>query len=432
MARQGKATAVPRLRFPEFLDSPGWRFEPLSTFVSALDAGVSVNAGDRPATSTEIGVLKTSCVTNGVFELSENKVVLEPGEQTRVTERVRGDTIIISRMNTTALVGANAYVENDAANVFLPDRLWAAKPAPDTNMRFMAYILGSDRRRGALSELAAGSSGSMKNIAKPAVLKMLISAPKSDEQKKIADCLTSLDQIIAAQGRKIEALKAYKRGLMQQLLPRVGETLPSLRFPEFSRSSGWHSQKISSLLSKASNPVSVNPESMYREIGIRSHGKGVFHKEPVQGKVIGDKRVFSVVVDALVLNIVFAWEQAVATTSKAEVGMIASHRFPMYVAKSEKCDVRYVKEYFLTQGGKHLLAVASPGGAGRNKTLGQTEFEALEISLPISVDEQMRIANCLSTADTEIVVESEKLNVLKTHKQGLMQQLFPAPESAST
>jgi type I restriction enzyme S subunit len=146
--------------------------------------------------------------------------------------------------------------------------------------------------------------------------------------------------------------------------------------------------------------------------------------------VIGDKRVFHVVQDALILNIVFAWEQAVATTSKNEVGMIASHRFPMYVAKPGKCDVEYVKEFFLTKVGKHLLGVASPGGAGRNKTLGQKEFENLEIALPVSVDEQTRIANCLSSLDTKIAVESAQLDALKTHKKGLMQQLFPSPEEA--
>jgi type I restriction enzyme S subunit len=140
--------------------------------------------------------------------------------------------------------------------------------------------------------------------------------------------------------------------------------------------------------------------------------------------------VFHVVQDALVLNIVFAWEQAVATTSEKEVGMIASHRFPMYVAKPGKCDVEYVKGFFLTNEGKRLLGVASPGGAGRNKTLGQKEFENLEIALPVSVDEQTRIANCISSFDTKITIESNKLESLKTHKRGLMQQLLPSPVEA--
>lgn len=426
--KDSKKTAVPKLRFPEFLNSLGWKHEPLSTFISALDAGVSVNAGDRPATPAEIGVLKTSCVTNGVFEPSENKVVLEPEEQERVTECVRGGTIIISRMNTPALVGANAYVENDLANVFLPDRLWAAKPVSDANMRFIAQVLGSNHGRSSLSELAAGSSGSMKNIAKSAVLELLIFAPETDEQEKIADCLTSLDDLIAAQGRKVEVLKTYKRGLIQQLFPRAGETVPHLRFPEFA--STWHTQKVSSLLDKASFAVNVEPDKIYREIGIRSHGKGIFHKEPVLGRVIGEKRVFKVVRNAFVLNIVFAWEQAVATTSGKEAGMIASHRFPMFVAKEGKCDVDYVKWFFLTKEGKRLLGLASPGGAGRNKTLGQKEFENLEITLPVSLNEQMRIASSISSLDNQIAIESDKLEFMKMHKKGLMQQLFPVLEEA--
>lgn len=261
-----------------------------------------------------------------------------------------------------------------------------------------------------------------------ALLRLVL--PPRAEQQKIADCLTSLDEVIAVQRRKVEALKTHKRGLMQQLFPREGETLPRLRFPEFANTSSWHSQKISSLLSKASNAVNIESETTYREIGIRSHGKGIFHKEPVRGKAIGEKRVFHVVQDALILNIVFAWEQAVAVTSRSEVGMIASHRFPMFLAKPGKCAVEYVKEFFLTKIGKHLLEVASPGGAGRNKTLGQKEFDNLEIALPLSIDEQTRIANCLSSLDTNIAAESAKLDSLKAHKKGLMQQLFPSLEEA--
>src|SRR6185369_7381359 len=100
-----------------------------------------------------------------------------------------------------------------------------------------------------------------------------------------------------------------------------------------------------------------------------------------------------------------------------------SHRFPMYLAKPAQCDVRYVKNFFLTRKGKHLLEVASPGGAGRNRTLGQKEFERVEIVLPRTVAEQARIATCLSSADDLIGAESRKLDALKTHKRGLMQQL---------
>ncbi len=210
----------PRLRFPEFDKAGDWEATPLSKLVGTLDAGVSVNSGDRPAMSGELGVLKTSAVTSGVFEPNQNKVVLDKEQIRRVKEPVRADTVIISRMNTPALVGANAYVKDDYPNIFLPDRLWAAKPRPGAYMRFIALVLGSDVGRAALANLAGGSSDSMKNIAKPRVFELLVMVPSLSEQRRIADCLTSLDDLMALEARKLDALKTHKKGLTQQLFPR--------------------------------------------------------------------------------------------------------------------------------------------------------------------------------------------------------------------
>lgn len=210
---------IPRLRFPEFQNAAEWEELPLSRFVKSLDAGVSVNSGDRPASKGEAGVLKTSAVTNGVFNPQENKVVLDEIELLRLREPVSEDTIIISRMNTPALVGANAYVDANFENIFLPDRLWAAKPKPGTSMRFLAFTLGSEKGRAALTELATGTSGSMKNITKPDVLALQIIAPSLPEQEKIVACLLPIDELIAAQTQRLEAIKAHRKGLMQQLLP---------------------------------------------------------------------------------------------------------------------------------------------------------------------------------------------------------------------
>jgi type I restriction enzyme S subunit len=213
----------PRLRFPEFEGAGDWEEVPLSKLVSALDAGVSVKSGDRRAMGHEIGVLKTSAVTNGVFKPFENKVVFDIEEISRVKESVRADTIIISRMNTPALVGTNAYVADDYTNIFLPDRLWAAKSRPGTSMHFVALVLGSDKGRAALSNLAGGSSGSMKNISKPDVLALKIMAPSPSEQRRIADCLAYLDDLVATETQKLDASKTHKKGLMQKLFPRVVE-----------------------------------------------------------------------------------------------------------------------------------------------------------------------------------------------------------------
>ena len=215
--REGET--LPPLRFPEFKNAPEWKKSPLSKFFLSLDAGVSVNSGDRPAAKGKLGILKTSAVTNEIFDPSENKVVSSELEQARLTEPVLADTIIISRMNTPLLVGANAYVATSDSNLFLPDRLWAAKPRENVSMRFLAFVLGSDKGRSALAMLATGTSGSMKNITKPDVLRLPIMAPNPDEQRRIAFCLSSLDNLITAQSEKLETLKNHKKALMQQLFP---------------------------------------------------------------------------------------------------------------------------------------------------------------------------------------------------------------------
>ena len=222
LPREGETQ--PRFRFPEFQNAGEWEESPLSKFILSLDAGVSVNSSDsRPANKTERGVLKTSAITKGQFDHEENKVVLAESELSRLKEPVTGGTIIICRKNTPALVGANAYVESSHENLFLPDLLWAAKPREGVSMQFLAFILGSDKGRAALSKLAKGSSASMSNITKPEVLAFLVMAPSPDEQQRIASFLTNLDALIAAHTKKLAALKTHKKGMMQQLFPAPAE-----------------------------------------------------------------------------------------------------------------------------------------------------------------------------------------------------------------
>ena len=96
----------------------------------------------------------------------------------------------------------------------------------------------------------------------------------------------------------------------------------------------WRFVPFAEILTRVRNPVSVNNDTSYREIGIRSHGKGIFYKNPKTGEELGNKSVFWIEPECFVVNIVFAWEQAVAKTTIQEKGMIASHRFPMYKPKS--------------------------------------------------------------------------------------------------
>lgn len=90
-------------------------------------------------------------------------------------------------------------------------------------MRFLAFVLGSDKGRAALSQLASGSSVSMSNISKPDFLALPIAAPQPAEQHRIATILTSLDNLIAAQSDGLSALQTHKQGLLQQLFPSPAE-----------------------------------------------------------------------------------------------------------------------------------------------------------------------------------------------------------------
>lgn len=198
-------------------------------------------------------------------------------------------------------------------------------------------------------------------------------------------------------------------------------SVPKLRFKGFTEE--WSKKRLDSFLERVSKPVDVVDDQEYVQIGIRSHGKGIFHKEAVTGKELGNKRVFWIVPNALVLNIVFAWERAIAVTSDKENGLIASHRFPMYLPKDGLSDVYFLRYMFITDKGQSYLELASPGGAGRNKTLGQSNFAELKIDLP-DVEEQTKIAFFLSVVDEKISQLTQKHELLCQYKQGMMQKLF--------
>lgn len=154
------------------------------------------------------------------------------------------------------------------------------------------------------------------------------------------------------------------------------------------------SYRVGDILTLQRRQVAVDPVAEYQEIGIRSFGRGIFHKEPVIGAQLGSKRVFEIRPGDLIFNNVFAWEGAVALAAHTEEGKIGSHRFLTYLADASSADHLYLKYFFLSERGLELLGRASPGSAGRNRTLAVERFENLMISLP-DIQEQRRVAGKL-------------------------------------
>lgn len=152
--------------------------------------------------------------------------------------------------------------------------------------------------------------------------------------------------------------------------------------------------RVGDVLALQRRPVTIDPDKEYVEIGVRSFGRGVFHKHPMEGASLGRKRVFAVEPGDLVISNVFAWEGAIALASDAESGLIGSHRFMTFVPVDDRIDTSWAAWFFQSEPGLELIRRASPGSAGRNRTLAIERFESLDIPLP-PIDEQRRVARKL-------------------------------------
>jgi len=249
------------------------------------------------------------------------------------------------------------------------------------------------------------------SLSKNTINNIPILLPPLREQSAIIRILSIWDRALEINTEFLQKLKHRKTYLRHTAFCNIKEN------------ETVNSYLISKVVDKVKLAFKPEKEKLYQEIGIRSHAKGIFYKEPVIGKSLGNKSVFWVEPDCFVVNIVFAWEQAIAKTTEAERGMIASHRFPMYKPKEGILDLDYLLYFFKSAKGKNLLQLASPGGAGRNKTLGQSEFLNLKIPLP-PIEEQKKIVRLLKTADKGIELQKLKIEAIKQQKKGLMQQLL--------
>jgi type I restriction enzyme S subunit len=210
-----------------------WASGTLADAIASLDAGVSVNAEDRPHGAGEIGVLKTSAISGGAFRTEQNKSVLQH-ERRLVAEPVQADSILVSRMNTPALVGESCYVREAHPTLFLPDRLWQLKPRDraQLNMRWLSFVLQSADYRRYVEVHATGTSGSMKNLPKSKLLALPVQYPEPAEQSVIAQILDTLDTAIRETDALIDKLKAVKQGLLHDLLTRGIDANGQLRPPQ--------------------------------------------------------------------------------------------------------------------------------------------------------------------------------------------------------
>jgi type I restriction enzyme S subunit len=199
-----------------------WVVGALKRWISRVESGTSVNAADVPATSDEVGVLKTSCVYSGEFDITENKTVLIE-ELDRVTCPVRAGTLIVSRMNTPDLVGSAGYVAHSTPGIFLPDRLWQVS-FRDLSAKWVGYWSKTRTYRDQLKAMSVGTSSSMHNISQPDYGSLAIAVPPAKDQRAIVTFLdretAKIDALIGKQEQLIATLREDRAATITHAVTR--------------------------------------------------------------------------------------------------------------------------------------------------------------------------------------------------------------------
>ncbi|MDD5770167.1 MAG: restriction endonuclease subunit S [Candidatus Gracilibacteria bacterium] len=255
----------------------------------------------------------------------------------------------------------------------------------------------------------------IKNISKTDIEGIKIGFSKSlIEQQKIAKILNTCYNQIEITKQIIQKIELRNKGLQLQLLNG------KVRLPGFSEK--WHTLELDECLNYSPRPVDKPSENFFA-LGVRSHGKGLFHKNDFDPEDIAIDILYEVKEDDLIVNITFAWEQAIAIANKKDDGGLVSHRFPTYTFKLDKAIHRYFRYLIIQKKFKYMLDQISPGGAGRNRVLSKKDFLKLEVKIP-KVEEQKAIADVLDKATEQLNEYKEKLAKLELQKKGLMQQLL--------
>jgi type I restriction enzyme S subunit len=140
--------------------------------------------------------------------------------------------------------------------------------------------------------------------------------------------------------------------------------------------------------------VDIQPAEWYPELGIRSFGKGTFHKDPVKGSEVGTKRLYRIEPGDLLFSNVFSWEGAIAVVQPADKDRFGSHRFITCVPNPKRATAQFLCYWFLSDEGLADIRAASPGAAGRNKTLGIKKLEAIQVPVP-PIDQQRDFSKLL-------------------------------------
>ena len=405
MDRNKKNNNVPKLRFPGFTGE--WEEKPLSHYLHE----------HREKSDGKCEVHSVS-VTRGVINQVEYLGRSFAAANTSKYNLVKPNDIIYTKSPTGAFPYGIVKQNKNPYNVIVSPLYAVYTPVT----KYLGYILDSYfenpvNTNNYLSSLVQKGAKNTIQISNDSFVSKSLRLPcNPKEQKKIAECLMALDDTIVVETNKLEALKAHKIGLMQQLFPQNGETTPRLRFPGFKGE--WKELFLG-------DSFDERTEKNRGDLPLLSLGdEGLVMQSDTKRKdnSNADKsKYLRVSVDDIAYNTMRMWQ---GRCVYANIEGIVS---PAYTVCKPKDGIDSLFHYYLFKTKKmiNLFHQNSQGLVSDTLNLKYEAFSKIKYYLPPSLEEQKKIASCLSEMDEIITAQGKLVEVLKSHKKGLMQQLFP-------
>ncbi|MDI9590927.1 MAG: restriction endonuclease subunit S [Acidobacteriota bacterium] len=318
---------------------------------------------------------------------------------------------------TGASVGKTYLYRPFDGKVFFAGFLIRAKIGNDADPEFVFQSTLTDRYRKYVTITSQRSGQPGVNAQEYSDFELPL--PSQPEQKQIGSLLHGLDNLITLHQRKYDQLAVLKKALLDKMFPRDGAFVPEIRFVGFT--DPWEQRKLGDITDRYKELVPT-PRDGYTRMGVRSHAKGTFLAEVEPGQQIEERELSKVRANNLVVNIVFAWEHAVAITSEDDAKALVSHRFPQF-SFHDDMEPGFFRYATLDEDFRRHLWLASPSGAGRNKTLNIGTMLEYEFTLP-SRKEQAEISKLFDRLDNLITLHQRKLGLLKNLKVALLDKMF--------
>lgn len=413
---------IPKVRFPEFKHDGAWDEKFLN------DIATKVNIKNR---KLEVDLVLTNSAVDGIVsqrDYFERDIANKDNLSGYYIVEIN-DFIYNPRISSNAPVGSLKR-NNLAQGIMSP--LYMVFRFKNGKLSFFEHYFETSYWYSYMRGIAnTGAKFDRLNISNEQFFNLPMPFPRLKEQQKIAECLSSLDALILAQSSKVEALKAHKKALMQQLFPIDGETTPRLRFPEFQNAPEWEKNNFSNYI-KLYRGSSPRPIQEY----LTKDASGVNWIK------IGDtKNAVNSIINKVEEKITQEGAEKSRKVNVGELILANSMSFgKTYELEIEGCIydgwfvLREYEEYFYKPFLLQLLnseymqqqyQKLSAGGIVQNIS---SDIVYETILFYTSIKEQQKIADCLSSLDALISAQSSKVEALKQHKKALMQQLFPQSE----